>query len=102
MANKRFCLRTKSFVGAFLFCFGFPLLGQTLGELSGRVSDPSGAGVPNTILTLTNTSTSAVRNAESSSDGFYTFSSVPPGVYNLKTEHSGFRTINSTNVEIQV
>src|SRR5262249_39072543 len=25
-----------------------------------------------------------------------------PGVYNLKAEHSGFRTINSTNIEIQV
>jgi hypothetical protein len=90
-------------VGAVVFVsFGLPLPGQTLGELSGRVSDPSGAGVPNAALTLTNTSTNAIRNAESSGDGFYTFPSLPPGVYNLKAEHAGFRTINSANIEIQV
>ena len=58
--------------------------------------------MPNAALTLTNTSTNAVRNTDSSSDGFYTFPSVPPGVYNLKAEHPGFKTVSSTNVGIQV
>src|SRR5665213_2432139 len=94
-------MRTKWFLGL-LLCFGLPLLGQTLGDVSGRVNDPSGAGVPNAVVTLTNTATNAVRTAESSGEGFYTFTSVPPGVYNIKVEHPGFRTTSSTNVEVQV
>jgi hypothetical protein len=94
-------MRNKWILGVFV-CLGLPLLGQTLGDLSGRVNDPSGAAVPNAVVSLTNTSTNAVRNTESSTDGFYTFSSVPPGVYNLKVEHPGFRTVTSNNVQVQV
>src|SRR5581483_11051518 len=95
-------MQAKWFRGAVLLCIGLPLLGQTLGELSGRISDASGAGVPNAVLTLTNTSTNAVRTVNSSSDGNYTFPSVPPGVYNLKVEHPGFKAVTSNNVEVQV
>lgn len=83
-------------------CLGLPLLGQTLGDISGRIDDPSGAAVPGAAVTLTNTATNAVRNAESSGDGLYTFPSVPPGVYNLKAEHPGFRTVTSNNVQLTV
>ena len=94
-------MRTKWYLGL-LLCFGLPLLGQTLGDISGRVTDPSGAGVPNAAVTLTSTATNAVRNAESSGEGLYDFNAVPPGVYNVKVEHPGFRTVSSTNVEVQV
>jgi hypothetical protein len=85
-----------------IYCFGLPLAGQTLGEITGRVSDPSGAGVPGANLTLVNTSTNAIRQAVTSDDGFYDFPSVPPGVYTLRTEHSGFKTATSTSVTVQV
>jgi hypothetical protein len=94
-------MQTKWFLGT-LLCFGLPLLGQTLGEITGRVSDPSGAALPNAALTLTSTATNAVRQADSGNDGFYSFPSVPPGIYNLKTEHPGFKTATSNNIEIQV
>ena len=92
---------TKWILGA-VCCLGLPLLGQTLGEVTGRVSDPSGAGVPDSALTLTSTATNAVRQAVSAADGFYTFPSVPPGIYSLKTEHPGFKAATSTNIEVQV
>src|SRR5436189_3378512 len=94
-------MRTKWFLGL-LLCLGLPLLGQTLGDVSGRVSDPSGAGVPNAAVTLTNTATNAVRNAQSSGEGLYDFNAVPPGIYNVKVEHPGFRTASTSNVEVQV
>ena len=94
-------MRTKWFVGA-LLCFGLPLLGQTVGEITGRVSDRSGAGVPGSVITLTNTSTNAVRVTDSSGEGFYSFPSVPPGIYNIKTEHPGFKAEISNNVEVEV
>jgi hypothetical protein len=94
-------METKWFVGT-LLCFGLPLLGQTLGEITGRVSDPSGAALPNSILTLTSTATNASRQADSGIDGFYSFPSLPPGSYSLKTEHPGFKTATSNNIEVQV
>ena len=95
-------MRTTWFLGALLCCCGLPLLGQTFGEITGRVSDPSGAGIPGAVLTLTNTATNAVRQTDSGSDGFYSFPSVPPGFYNLKSEHPGFKVAASDGIEVQV
>ncbi len=94
-------MRTKLFV-MLLFPFAPALICQTLGEITGRFSDQSGAGVANTTLTLTNTATNAVRSTVSTESGDYTFPSVPPGFYNLKTEHPGFKTAASNGVEVQV
>ena len=94
-------MRTKWFV-AILVLAGLTLSGQTVGEITGQVGDPSGAGVPNSVLTLTNTTTNAVRQATSNEQGLYTFPSVPPGIYNIKVEHPGFKTTTSNNVEVQV
>ena len=92
---------TKSFVAVLLFS-GFSLFGQTLGEITGTVVDPSGAGVPNSAVTMTNAATNAIRTAETNQQGLYTFPSVPPGFYNVKIEHTGFKTASSNNVEVQV
>src|ERR1700751_4805266 len=94
-------MRTKSFV-AVLLLSGLSLMGQTLGEITGQVVDPSGAGVPESVLTLTNTATNAARTANSNEQGLYTFPSVPPGIYNVRVEHPGFKTANTNNVEVQV
>jgi hypothetical protein len=94
-------MRAKLLVGTIL-CVGLPLLGQTFGEITGRVSDPSGAGVPNSVLTLTSTATNAVRQTDSGNDGFYSFPSVPPGIYSLKSEHPGFKTATGNNIEVEV
>jgi hypothetical protein len=94
-------MRTKSFVAVFLLS-GLSLLGQTLGEITGQVVDPSGAGVPESVLTLINTATNAARTTNSNEQGLYTFPSVPPGIYNVKVEHSGFKTVSTNNVEVQV
>jgi hypothetical protein len=86
---------------ASLLCIA-PLWGQTLGEITGRVSDPSSAGVPGATVTLTNTGTNAARTTTTTDAGDYTLPSVPPGFYNLKVEHTGFSTANSKNLEVQV
>jgi len=78
------------------------LSAQTQGEITGRVTDPSGAGVPGATLTLTSVSTNAVRTTATTNTGDYTFPSLAPGFYNLKTEHTGFKSAASNNVEVQV
>src|SRR5260370_5502539 len=79
-----------------------PLSGQTLGEITGRVADPSGAAVPGAVITLTNVSTNGVRSSISTSSGDYAFPATAPGFYNLKTEHPGFKSTTSNNIEVQV
>jgi hypothetical protein len=81
---------------------GLSLMGQTLGDISGLVADASHAVVPESTVTLTNTSTAAVRLANTNAEGLYTFAAVPPGVYNIKVEHPGFKVVTSNNVEVQV
>ena len=75
---------------------------QTLGEVTGRIRDSTGANVPGATITLTSVSTNAVRNTVSTDSGDYTFPSVAPGFYNVKTEKQGFKAAESKNVEVQV
>src|SRR6202051_3147019 len=93
-------MRTKLFVAVLLLA-GLSLLCQTLGDITGQVADPSGAGVPDSVVTLTTTATNDVRQANTNDQGLSSCPSVPPGTYNLKVEHPGFKTATS-NVEIQV
>src|SRR6202165_4460494 len=94
-------MQTKSIITVFLLS-ALSLLGQTLGEITGQVGDQTRAAVAGSVVTLTNTSTNAVRQTNSNEQGLYTFASVPPGIYNMKVEHPGFKTVTSNNVEVQV
>ena len=79
------------------------LYAQTFGEITGRVTDTSSAVMPGASITLRNTNTNAVRKAVSTDAGVYSFPSVPPGTYSLKTEVSGFKTwvIETFAVQVQ-
>ena len=78
------------------------MFGQTLGEITGRITDASSAGIPGATITLTNINTNSVRTTSSTDSGDYTLPSVAPGSYSLKTEHPGFTTASSKNLEVQV
>jgi Carboxypeptidase regulatory-like domain len=75
---------------------------QTFGEITGLVTDPSGAVVAAASLTLTNVNTNAVRNAVTTAAGTYSFPSVPPGRYRLRTEIAGFKVWISEPFDVQV
>ena len=75
---------------------------QTSGEMSGLVTDPSGAAVSGANVTITNKATGATRSITSNSEGLYSFPSLFPGVYELKVEQSGFKTSRIDNVKIEV
>lgn len=62
------------------------LLAQSAGTaaLTGTVTDPSGAVVPNVAVTLTSTDTNQVRTATTGADGTYRFTLLPPGTYRIR------------------
>src|SRR5438876_295903 len=78
------------------------LCAQTFGEVTGRVTDPSGAVIPGASVALTNVNTNAVRNVVTTEAGAYTFTSIPPGFYRLRTELPGFKAAVSEPFEVQV
>src|SRR5437773_2938127 len=78
------------------------LYAQTFGEVTGRVTDPSGAVIPGASVILTNVNTSGVRNVATTETGTYTLPSIPPGLYRLRTELPGFKTAVSEPFEVQV
>src|SRR5499433_1225518 len=75
---------------------------QTQAAISGVIHDPSGAVIPGVTITVTNPATNFVRSAISNEAGVYTFPVLQPGIYNIKVELPGFRTIEQNDVELQV
>lgn len=72
------------------------------GSLAGTVVDPTGAGVPAVSIKATNTATRAVIETTSSEAGLYVFATLPPGVYDVAAEKTGFKKMNRTGVEIRI
>ena len=67
---------------------------QFSSAVQGTVLDPSLAAVPSAKLKLNNAQTGIGAETVSNSAGFYRFSSLAPGNYELKVEAPGFRAAN--------
>jgi hypothetical protein len=89
--------------GLVLLCLMLAALsfGQTT-SISGVVTDPSGAVIPNASITVKNTQTGLLRTDVSDSQGRYTIPQLPPGIYSLKATSSGFSEMTINNIELQV
>src|SRR6266851_8139294 len=90
-------LKTLSVCIPLLFCL--PLVAQTVGEITGEVKDSSGAVVSGATVAATNQSTNSARSAVSNDAGVYSFPALQPGIYNLKVEKQGFRTVTQNDVQ---
>ena len=94
--------RIQTFTVLFLL-FGLVVFGQTpTGEITGTVSDSSGAVIGDATVTVTNNGTGAVRTAKTNTSGIYDFSALTPGAYSLKIEKEGFNAEVRNNLELQV
>jgi hypothetical protein len=88
--------------GAVLVCSSSVALAQATGQVAGVVTDPSGSVVAKAAVELISTSTAQVRTAVSGTDGTFTIPLVAPGVYQVKVTASGFRTVVTEGLEVQV
>lgn len=64
----------------------------TTGTILGSVKDQSGAVLPGATLTITNTETGITRSAVSGGKGEYRIPALPVGMYEIRTELSGFQS----------
>ncbi|MBV9087942.1 MAG: TonB-dependent receptor, partial [Acidobacteriaceae bacterium] len=74
----------------------------TTGRISGRVTDESGASVPNVKVNLTNEATGVGRDTNTNESGDYSFLEVPVGDYTLTFDVSGFQKNIRKNVTVQL
>src|SRR5438105_5019576 len=65
---------------------------QGTGDIVGRVSDSSGGVLPGVSVTATSVATNLSRTTVTSDTGDYAFTLLPIGVYEIKTELTGFKT----------
>jgi len=79
------------------------LLAQTgtTGQISGVVTDPSGAVIPGATVELTGTA-AVKRIATSGAGGQYTFTLLPPGNYIVAISAQGFRQTQFQNVVVRI
>src|SRR2546425_1025244 len=70
-------------------------------SLRGTVTDAQNALIPGVAITATNLDTTAMRSTVSDEVGAYEFAQLPPGVYKVQGELSGFATF-TTQIRLQI
>jgi len=90
---------------AYLVLFGLvvPARAQLYaGSVTGVVSDPTGAVIPNADVTLVDAEKGFTFTTKTDSKGRYLFRSVPPGTYNLSVKAAGFKDQTQSAIKIDV
>ncbi|HEX7361954.1 MAG TPA: carboxypeptidase regulatory-like domain-containing protein, partial [Bryobacteraceae bacterium] len=66
------------------------------------MKDPSGAVVPAAQVTITNEATNQTMTSKTDSNGSYTFTPIPVGVYTVTASDSGFQKTVHTHVTVNI
>jgi Carboxypeptidase regulatory-like domain len=99
-------------VALFVLC-GFVAAGMTLvdspaaaqattGQISGRVTDPSGAVVPGAAVRITDENKGVTFAGRSDATGNFTIVSLPPGIYSVNTSAPGFSSTRYDHVVLAI
>ena len=75
---------------------------STTSEINGRITDPSGSGVPEAAVRAVNTETGIRRETTSNEQGNYSIPVLPPGNYEITVQKQGFRPLTRTGTSLQV
>lgn len=78
-----------------------PARSQTA-QITGRVTDASGAVVPGATVRVTSVASGAVREVTTNVDGYYTVPLLLPGEYKVTVEHRGFKPVTRAGIVLQV
>jgi Carboxypeptidase regulatory-like domain len=83
-----------------LTCVG--AFAQANSNITGLVTDQSGAAIPGAKLVLTDSATGATKNTISGDTGLYEFAALNAGTYSLSVSAKGFQTFNQTGIVVNV
>ncbi|MBI4904138.1 MAG: carboxypeptidase regulatory-like domain-containing protein [Acidobacteria bacterium] len=87
-------------IPALLVSLMLPLMvwGQATTQVSGVVTDTSGAVVPKATVDIEQSATALHRSTETDNNGYYAFLQLAPGTYKVTVKADGFRTATTSVV----
>ncbi len=74
---------------------------QTLGGITGTVSDKTGGVLPETVVTIIGDQTKLTRSQKTNPNGVYDFVNLPIGTYTLTFTHEGFQSEKIPSITVQ-
>lgn len=72
------------------------------GRISGVVTDPSGAIIPNALVTLRSEATGVVLTKKTDNAGAYLFELLNPALYSVQVQATGFKQFQVQHVRVEV
>ena len=94
-------MMTLRFIGLGLVLMAPALFAQT-GQITGRVTDSTGAVVPGAMVKVTLVTTGADRDIQTNSEGYYNAPLLLPGDYKVSVRQQGFRPITRSGISLAV
>jgi len=80
-----------------------PLFPQTtMGRILGSISDQSGAGVAGATVVITDVQRDTTRTVRTDDSGNYVAPELQPGIYKVRVEAKGFKTVERVNIAVEV
>jgi hypothetical protein len=83
-------------------CLAIVARADTVGSISGTVTDQTGAVIPDTTVTALNLDTTVVQTTKTNANGFYNFTALPVGRYEVEILREGFNPYKRTGLVIDV
>jgi carboxypeptidase family protein len=74
---------------------------QTLGGITGTVTDTTGSVLPDTVVTILSDQTKLTRSQKANANGSYDFVNLPIGTYALTFTHDGFQSEKIPSITVQ-
>ncbi|MFZ0318566.1 MAG: TonB-dependent receptor [Candidatus Sulfotelmatobacter sp.] len=74
---------------------------QTLGGITGTVTDKTGGVLPETSVTIVGDETKLTRTQKTNANGSYDFVNLPIGAYTITFTHDGFETQKVPSITVQ-
>src|SRR5260370_15954061 len=96
MSSGRICLRMSPAVRFLILSFLFlsPSVGQSPnGTISGIVHDPTDRPIPDAEIIIVNDLTNIQYQTQTSDEGIYVVTNLPPGPYRIQVTKRGFKTL---------
>lgn len=95
-----FCVAVLSL--AFLLISSIHLFAGVTANISGTVTDPSGAVVAGATVIATNVDTGVEVTQTTNAQGFYSFQALPLGTYRIDVRQQGFKSYTRTGLVLDV
>src|ERR1700688_195991 len=83
-------------------CFAIVARADTVGSISGTVTDQTGAVIPDTRVTALNLDTTVQQTTKTNANGIYNFTALPVGRYEIEILRDGFKPYKRTGLMVDV